>query len=303
MNKKAHYFLLFAVIIYFLILKFIGIEDILENLKMLSLPYFLISLLFVLFAILFEFIRWSFYLKELNISLDLYKNIAFFMSGFAFGFMPSKSGELIRYYFIKKEGVSFTSSVPIHFISNLTNFFVILILCSPFLFILGKTNLAIYLIFIFLILYFSLKKPRLYLNIISFLIKKFSFKPIKSLKKAFNSSKSLMSNKILSLSLLLTFLHYLCMGGALFFILQDLSIDFSFFGIFSIYLFSLVAGALSMVPGGIGIVEGGSIALLSLYMDVSLATVLILVLRFLTLWFTSFIGLIFLVISNKIVKK
>tara|TARA_Y100000310_G_C20635940_1_gene791167 strand:+ start:793 stop:1548 length:756 start_codon:yes stop_codon:yes gene_type:complete len=238
-------------------------------------------------------------MHKLGISLSLFKNLAIFSSGLALGFLPSKSGELVRYYFLKKENVSLSTSVPVHFVSNITNFVVVLLCATPILFIFGKEKIFFIAVGILLLLYTSFRKPILYLKLLRFIRNKTKLNFIQNIEKTLISSKKLLDVKGLLISFTLTVFHYMAIWLILFFILRDLS-DTSFFLTVSIYSLSLIAGAISMIPGGIGVIEGGNIAMLSFFMDPVIATTFILVVRFFTFWIPCFIGFIFLtIISNK----
>jgi len=276
-----------------------GLEGITTNLKNLSSFSIIFALFFVFLSLFFEFLRWNFYMHKLGISLSLFKNLSIFLSGLALGFLPSKSGELARYYFLKKENIPLSTSVPVHFVSNITSFVVVLLCAAPILFIFGKQKVFFIAVGILLLLYISFRKPILYLKLLRFIRNKTKLNFIQNIEKTLISSKKLLDAKGLLISFTLTVFHYITIWFILFFILKDLS-DISFFLTISIFSLSLIAGVISMLPGGIGVVEGGSIAMLSFFIDPVIATTFILTVRFFTFWLPCFIGFVFLtIISNK----
>tara|TARA_B100001105_G_scaffold239242_1_gene216997 strand:- start:190 stop:663 length:474 start_codon:yes stop_codon:yes gene_type:complete len=63
--------------------------------------------------------------------------------------------------------------------------------------------------------------------------------------------------------------------------------------VIAIYVTSVLLGAISFIPGGIGITEGTLAGLLTLEgIDVSTALILSVMIRLLTLWYSAFIGFI-----------
>jgi len=294
MQKRFIISALFSILVYVFIILFLGISNIVQTLKDFSGAYLIIAILFIILSLFFEFIRWEYYLKVAGLSVNFKTSIKIFFSGLALGFMPAKSGELLRYYMLKKKGLSLSKSLPIHFISNLTAFFVALLFSLPILFILKKQIMFYAAIGLLLIFYFSFRYPSFYLRILKVIESRLSYSIFKHIRVSLSTSKGLLNLKSLSISLLLTFIYYSCMGGALFYILRGFEMSSSFFLVFSIYSASLIIGGLSMLPGGIGAVECGGIALLSQFMDISIATVIVIMMRFISLWLTTFIGIAFL---------
>ena len=204
--------------------------------------------------------------------------------------MPAKSGDFIKYYLLKKENISYNKSIPIHFVSNLTTFLIILLFSSPVLFI-YKENFVVYLVIaLILLFFFSLKYPIIYIKFLHSLKKIVDLKIIDSLEKSLISSKKLLKIKDLLVSFILTGIYYFCIFIVFFFILTNFETNINPFVLFSIYSLSLIIGAISMIPGGVGVVEGGSILLLSNFLNQNDAIILIMIMRFLTLWITMFIG-------------
>ena len=61
----------------------------------------------------------------------------------------------------------------------------------------------------------------------------------------------------------------------------------------SIYSGSLIVGALSFIPGGIGVAESSLIGLFSLQkIDISEAVIIVVLIRFFTLWLSTIAGFI-----------
>ena len=78
------------------------------------------------------------------------------------------------------------------------------------------------------------------------------------------------------------------------YVLKALSIDsLGFTEIASTYASSLFLGALSFLPGGLGITEGSFTGLLNLQgISLSMAIVIVIIVRLFTLWFNVVIGFI-----------
>ncbi|PLW80698.1 hypothetical protein C0585_01260 [Candidatus Woesearchaeota archaeon] len=298
MIKKLIFSLIFGIIAYSILLYLIDIETLIEIVKYVDPIIIFIAFLFILFSLFFEFLRWKYYMNSLNIKVDNAKNLLIFLSTLSFGFMPMKSGELLRYYYLKKEKISISKSIPIHFISNLTTFFVVLLFSTPILLVLDKIFLFYAFTTLLILFFFSLKYSKKYIKALKYISTKIKFKKITKLENSLESSKKLLGIKHLVRGFTYTMIYYVFMFFSVFLVSRSLGINFSPIIIFSIYSLSLIIGAISMMPGGVGVVEGSSLILLMNYIDNSLAIALIFLIRFLSLWMTTFIGFVALYLLN-----
>lgn len=292
MNKKVILSIFFSIIIYGLIISFFGPKSLFTTIQKVPLSDIILAIGLVILSLVFEFFRWNYYLKQLKIKIKLKRNIAVFLSGLSLALLPSKSGELVRYAILKKDNIPFNKTVPIHFISNITGFAVVLGYSLPIILIMGNLNLFLISILIVSIFFFSLMKPGIYLTILDVIQRFTGMKIFASLKEGIISSKKLLKLKDLVITLFLTIIYHGILGWAFVTIARNFEITVPLYIAFSIYSISLILGVLSMLPGGIGAVEGGSLIMLSRYMASDSAVVLIILMRFITLWITMVIGVV-----------
>jgi len=93
---------------------------------------------------------------------------------------------------------------------------------------------------------------------------------------------------------------WLPQGYGLYLIVEAMGFETSVFLVIGIYNISMLAGAISFIPGGIGATEAAiSVLLISLGMDASLAVVAAIVCRGMTIWLAVFIGLISMISVGK----
>ncbi len=102
-------------------------------------------------------------------------------------------------------------------------------------------------------------------------------------------------------ALLLGLIGWSCEGVGFFLIAQDLGIIISLDAAIFIYTTSSLLGAVSFLPGGLGVMEGSMELFLMdfLIISVSLAGALIILTRIATLWFGIALGLVFLLFVTK----
>lgn len=91
-------------------------------------------------------------------------------------------------------------------------------------------------------------------------------------------------------------------GTSSYFVLLALEINtINYFHMISIYSSSIIIGAVSLIPGGVGVAEGSITGLLSLGgVEISIAFVIGILVRVFTLWYGVIIGFILLKINGGI---
>ena len=114
------------------------------------------------------------------------------------------------------------------------------------------------------------------------------------MSKSHEILKNSTKTKIFLSSIILSILYWLTVSFAVLLVLKSLSIDsLGFTEIASTYASSLFLGALSFLPGGLGITEASFTGLLNIQgISLSVAIVIVIVVRLFTLWFGVAIGFI-----------
>jgi len=80
---------------------------------------------------------------------------------------------------------------------------------------------------------------------------------------------------------------------AVFLIFKSLEMELGFIESSQIFLTSIIAGLFSFLPAGIGVTEGSYLGLLVSHgFEISIATAIVLVVRLLTLWYSTIVGFI-----------
>ena len=218
------------------------------------------------------------------------------MSGLIMSITPGKVGELLKSYLVKEvanEPISKTA--PIIFAERITDFVSLLIIAIVGAYIFdygGEITIGVALFFLILIVIISNK--RLALPIIN-LFEKINFleKYMHNIHTAYASSYQLLKIKPLLLMTILSLIAwgFECLGY--YFILLNFHIDFGLIWVSFSYSFATIIGAISMLPGGLGVTEGSLTFMLiqeNLSKDVAVATTFIV--RVVTLWFAVLVGII-----------
>lgn len=296
--------LLFGVVLGIMVvagfLFFADLEKVITAVSRMPRHYLLYAFLLTVGSYLLRLFKWHVFSKWADFDIGFKDNTAIFFIGLMMSITPGKAGELIKSYFLqKKANVAYSESIPIVFYDRLTDLLAMMALVGvgflayPF----GLTPLL--LLAGGLVLFFILIRRR---QLIGKVIR-WGTGPQKlrrfrdSLQNFYQQTLFLMQFRKLSFAFIVSVAAWLLECVALYVIIMAFSVDFSFLA--SIFTFSLgtLAGALSMIPGGLGVAEG-SISGMLIYFGIggSLAVTIALIIRFVTLWFGVIIGFIIFLI-------
>jgi uncharacterized protein (TIRG00374 family) len=250
-----------------------------------------------------RFYKWDFYLKVINVHINKVDSILVFMSGLVMSVTPGKLGELLKAVLVKEiYQVPISKTAPVILAERITDFLSLLILSSigAFIYDFGtEITLGIALILFLIIALISNKSLSIYLLT---KLEKIVFlrKYLANIHSAYLSSYLLFK----PIPLILMTLLSLCAWGfeclGYFLILLNFNFDSGLLWASFSYSFSTIVGAISMLPGGLGLTEGSLTFLLmqnNVSKDYAVATTFIV--RAVTLWFAVFVGIISIIFYQK----
>ena len=258
----------------------------------------LIVSLLVLHVILAGF-KYHRMLKKLNIKIPFIDTQKIYLAGFALALTPGGFGTAaIKSRLLKKKfGSSISSTILVLYVERWTELIAILIVLSFLLFFaFAFESLIILIVGSFVAVVFSI----VITNTMTFNSIKKIFLKIKYFKKI-NSNIEDSRQSFVILSKKSTFLEALFYSViiriirlfAVYFIFLMMGIDLGFFESGIIYYTSILAGNLSLIPAGIIVTESGMIAMLLKYnIEFSVATLAVVIIRFLVTWSLAIVGTI-----------
>ena len=285
------------IIFYSLISIYSGIDDISENFKSMNFLYVMPIIVVVLTSILFRSWIQKLLLEQIEVKLPLKDNFLLFLSGLALIISPGGTGQVIKSYFLKeKYNISISKSIPVILFERYYDLIsvtalVIISVCIIFsLVVLVVSMLALIIIFIVSI---ALRKESLFIKFLSLQKKIMFMKQLEINEKELYLSIKLLNNhslvcKIAVLTILVTFWD----GIAIYMGFLSFGMDIGYFEATQLYYTSLILGVMSLIPSGMGVLEGGFIILSSKYLEMTLAVSIIIFIRLTTIWFTTFFGMI-----------
>lgn len=250
-----------------------------------------------------RFLKWDYYLSIVKVKLKKVDSLSTFMSGLIMSVTPAKLGEVLKSVLVKEiTGDSISKTAPIILAERITDFLSLLVIsiAGAIVFDYGG-NITILVAIFFVILIVVISNKQIALPIINVSEKiPFIKKYIQHIHSAYESSYQLLKIKPLILMTLLSLVSwgFECLGYYL--ILVNFNADFGLLWASFSYSFSTIVGAISMLPGGLGLTEGSLTFLLiqkGISADIAVATTFIV--RVVTLWFAVLVGIVSLSFYQK----
>jgi uncharacterized protein (TIRG00374 family) len=244
---------------------------------------------------LIRFVRWQLYINRFNNTVPIVANVTYYLAGFAFTTTPGKAGEAVRSLYLKRHGVAYSHSLAAFFTERFIDV-VTMVLLSLFVAVsfpdFRWPVVIVALIFIGVLpLIHSVKMHKLLdrwrLRLTSERIKSVGERLLVLLR----SASELLKAKMLYSGLALGLIAWGAEGVAFSIILDTLGIASPIGVAIGIYSVSVLIGALSFIPGGLGTTEAVMVLLLTLIgADTPTAIAATLICRVTTLWFAVIIG-------------
>jgi uncharacterized protein (TIRG00374 family) len=245
-----------------------------------------------------RFLRWEIYLRHIGVKVPRRESFRVFMSGLLMTVTPGKMGELLKSYLLKeRHGIPVSRSGPVVLAERFTDLLAVYLLT-----LLGGVSFAIgsrlmWLgLFVLAVVWAPLVYPPLFYSALRRL-RAFSLgrRLERPLTDAFHTLHDLMGIRLLVVATLLAAAAWFFECLAFQWVFFGLGTEMGLFPAVFIYAFSTLAGALSMLPGGIGAAEGSMTSLL-LWLKVpkAQAATATIIIRVCTVWFAVFLGYLFL---------
>ena len=243
-----------------------------------------------------RFVRWQSYIKQSGIIIPLKRHILYYLAGFALTTTPGKAGETIRSMLLRPHGVRYAFSLACFFTERLLDVIIVALLASFTVFAFSEHKMFVILSSLIFLALLPLIRSSLLLRALKSVRDSLHNKRLRHflnhLIKLFHSAHRFLSWPWLLRGLSLGFVAWLVQGFAFYLIVSKLGFDVGLLAALGIYSISLLAGALSFIPGGVGSTEiMMGILLAALGADASIVVGAPIISRLSTLWFAVVLGL------------
>lgn len=237
---------------------------------------------------LFRFCRWQLLLHVLRHRMPLVRSLEIYLAAFSFTLTPGKSGEVIRSLYLKEFGVSYIHSL-MAFITERGMDLIAVGLLAMFV-----TSMfpAYQYVLIALLLVSAVFLIVLRMHIWTLVAKHFlNARKRRQIDCIVLIVRKFFTLKTFAFALLLSVLAWGAQGLSLYLITQTMTTGLRLDWAVGIYALSLLVGALSFIPGGLGATEASIVFLLTTVgMTQEGAIAASLISRVLTLWLAIGLG-------------
>lgn len=306
LQRKTIIVMLIALALYVGFALYADLSDLSSNLGRFAWWTLGAALLLTNFNYLLRGVRWQLYLNQLGIDVVGRRSAAIFLSGFAFSVTPGKVGEIFKSVLLKRaENVPMTRSAPIVVAERLTDFIALCLLILVGVFTFNFHTWALVATCILVVVgTIVLATPALLRPVLKILgrlpvIGKVSDK----LSEMAESMAELLRPRLLLSSVLLSVVAWAaeCLGFYL--VLYglggtELSLQVAVF----IYASTSILGAISMLPGGLGVQETSMVSAIlyfGLLSERAPAVAATLLIRLVTLWYAVGVGFVAMAVFEK----
>lgn len=302
--KNVVVFIVLAVVV-FTALIFLGdYSKVIESLGTVKMEIIAAIMVLALANYVFRYFKWEYFLRVLKIRLPFRTSFLVFLSGLSMAITPGKVGEIIKSYYLKKiEGIEVSRTVMIVFSERLTD-----VLGLSVLSLLGLASFfeqAYFLVGLLIAIFagiFVLTNERIFMKFCDLSCRiPFVKKYTNQLRSLYTSCRVLLSFKSLAVTTSISIVSWFFECFALYLLLNSLGVPLSLLSATFIFSFSSIFGSVLVLPGGLGAAEGSFVVLL-LFVGVSLtmASLSTIVIRVFTLFFGVLIGVVALMLANRI---
>jgi len=289
---------LVAVVGIYAIFLFLSDFDIIsEKISNFKINYLPLILLFVSASWIPIIVKWHFLLKNCEIEIPLRKSIAVFFAGVAFEITPGQIGTLIKSQLLKTSfNIPRTKTVPIIAVEKVYDLIGAILASIIGIIILGMDFYLIIIAILALavIFFFMFYRPASEIFFKRITKTKFFSKYVDNMSEFHAITQKSTNVKAATICILLGVTYWFIISSAAYYTLIAFDINvLDYLTVLAIYTTSILLGAISFVPAGIGITEGSIAGLFTLNgIDVSTALILSVMIRVLTLWFSVSVGFI-----------
>ena len=299
---------LLTILGYFLFSLWAGWDEVLGAISQVGLRGIVVPMGLALLAYLCRFLRWQHFLHLLGHNIPLIPSARIYVGGFSFSVTPGKTGEALRSVFLKDYGVPYRESFGAFLAERFSDVMACILLAAGGLWCCPEMRFFLFAAFIFVALIMGFIQNSSWLRALETILKKitperfavhtqFVFETILSFKKCF-------SVPTLLLGVVLGMLAWGLEGTGLYYLLRHLGAEIQWHTTIFIYSFSLLVGAMTFLPAGLGGAELAMMQLLFLYnVSTSVGVAVVIVIRLTTLWFSVLLGMLVLPRQQLTIKR
>jgi uncharacterized membrane protein YbhN (UPF0104 family) len=262
-----------------------------------SLPWTLVASLLGLS--LFNYVvrawRWLVLSSFLRFDVPLLRNVLYYLAGYALTSTPGKAGEAVRLWFLKAgHGIPYARSIAIMLADRVLDMWAVLILVLVcFADFSSHLWQGVAVALFIVVLSIPIVFPRPFMPLLGWAM---TVAPKRrrlwaKSRGAMRSMRELSHWRTYGVTLVPSVVGWAAEGASLYLVLHFFGAHVSIANAIFVFSFSMIIGAISMLPGGLGSTELTSVVLLTaLGVDVQVAVISTALMRITTFWFAVCLG-------------
>jgi len=311
-KKRIIYSLIFAAVFYLAFSIYVNLNELLVAFGQYNWLLFPFVLILSFCNYIARFLKWEYYTKVLNIKIDRKLNFVIFLSSFIMAITPGKVGEVFKSYLLKEQnGTAISKSGPIILAERITDFLSLIMLSMIGALMFGyETKLIIITGIFFILLILLISSKKISYGIMN-IFERFKFfrRLSQKVHTAYDSIYLMVRFKELMVTLFLSIIAWFFECTGFYIVINSFGIEnivyVNIFVATFIYGFATIAGAITMLPGGLGATDASIAFLLVTLQGIAenVAVAATLIIRVATLWFAVIVGIVSILFYQKISHK
>lgn len=299
LERRVLWGLLLGVAIYAGIAIWTDVSSVLAVLRGFAPEVFLGALALSLVNYAVRFAKWQFYLRVLDVDVPAKVSLHAFLAGFVMSVTPGKVGEVLKSVLLRQAcGVPAARTAPIVIAERVTDLLGLFVIAS---FGIGVFDYGRWAFAVGLGAVIAAVLVLGQATLMGWLIQVIGGLPVigkhrAKLEEAYASMRELLRWRVMGVTTVMSVVSWSMEGIAFFWILRALGGDSAtVFGAMFVFSMTTVLGALSFLPGGLGVTEGsmiGGLLWLGVFQEEARAAGGAYLIRLATLWFGVAIGFI-----------
>ena len=242
-----------------------------------------------------RFMRWQMYMRSMGHRVPALEHARIYLTGFALTTTPGKAGEAIRAVFLRRHGVDYASALAAMFSERLSDLIAIVALCVPGLDLNPRLHVLVLLSMAGICAALALLAWPAWLGWVSAWTAPMQGRIghlLRHLVQLLRQARRCHTPRLLMVSTVLSLLAWSAEAFAFHVLCGRLGMHLTLGYTVFVYAASMIAGSVSLMPGGLGGTEAAMVALLVLKgVALPQAVAVTVLIRLATLWFAVALGL------------
>lgn len=301
--SKTIIIILIMISVYIVFTIFSDFEKVVSSIKEIDKQKLSIAIGILIVTIGLKTVRWHFFLRRVTTQIPLKQSILYYLAGYAFILSPGRAGEIIRSPFIKRDyGISISKTAPIVLVERFYDMLAITLIIGIGLIFsdFNKTIIVLPIGFVIAMCLIIRNRTACSKTLIKISKIKIFSKWIPNVDESFEVIFSLMKTRFFLTGMIVSIVNCILEATAVYLLILGLGENINFVNLVVLFHTTGFAANASLIPGGLGVLEGGLIGLLVLYkIKYEIALSVTILFRLLSTGMFSVIGLISLRIISK----